>query len=55
MDTEFDSFISKKVIAISGDVTSAGLGVKEFKLKEQMCNEIQIILHSAASVNFDER
>lgn len=55
MGTKFDSFISKKVIAILGDVTSAGLGVKEFKLREQMCNEIQIILHCAATLNFDER
>ncbi|KAK9927290.1 hypothetical protein M0R45_024481 [Rubus argutus] len=55
MGTEFDSFISRKVIAISGDVTSTGLGVKDLKLREQMCNEIQIILHSAATLNFDER
>ncbi|KAK9927277.1 hypothetical protein M0R45_024469 [Rubus argutus] len=55
MGTEFDSFISRKLIAISGDVTSIGLGVKELKLREQMCNEIQIILHSAATLNFDER
>ncbi|XP_062030649.1 alcohol-forming fatty acyl-CoA reductase-like [Rosa rugosa] len=53
--TDFESFISKKVVAISGDVASAELGVKGFELRERMCNEIQIILHSAATVDFNDR
>ncbi|TQE11371.1 hypothetical protein C1H46_002934 [Malus baccata] len=52
---DFDSFISEKVVAIPGDVTSENLGVKEFQLREEMCNEIQIILNFAATTNFDER
>ncbi|CAN6560040.1 unnamed protein product [Malus baccata var. baccata] len=51
---DFDSFISEKVVAIPGDVTSENLGVKEFQLREEMCNEIQIILNFAATTNFDE-
>ena len=49
----FDSFISEKVVALSGDVTFEDLGVKTSK--EEMCNEIQIILNSAAITKFDER
>lgn len=51
----FDSFISKKVVALSGDVTFEDLGVKASKLKEEMCNEIQIILNSAAMTKLNER
>ncbi|XP_050141549.1 alcohol-forming fatty acyl-CoA reductase-like [Malus sylvestris] len=53
--TEFDSFIANKVVAIPGDVVSEDLGVKEFKLREEMCGEIEIILNSAGTTNFDER
>nr|XP_028955733.1 alcohol-forming fatty acyl-CoA reductase-like isoform X1 [Malus domestica] len=52
---DFDSFIIEKVVAIPGDVTSENLGVKEFQLREEMCNEIQIILNFASTTNFDER
>ncbi|KAK9927289.1 hypothetical protein M0R45_024480 [Rubus argutus] len=51
----FDSFISEKVVALSGDVTFEDLGVKASKLKEEMCNEIQIILNSAAITKLNER
>lgn len=53
--TEFDSFIANKVVAIPGDVVSEDLGVKEFKLREEMCSEIEIIFNSAGTTNFDER
>lgn len=53
--TDFDSFISNKLVALAGDVTSENLGVSEFTLMEEMCHEIQIIFHSAAATNFDER
>ncbi|KAK9938816.1 hypothetical protein M0R45_015535 [Rubus argutus] len=52
---DFDSFISEKVVALPGDVTFENLGVKEPSLIEELCNEIQIILNSAATTNFDER
>ncbi|BBH05135.1 hypothetical protein Prudu_016439 [Prunus dulcis] len=52
---EFDSFIAKKVVAVPGDVTFDDLGVKEFKLREEMCTDIEIILNSAGTTNFDER
>ncbi|XP_021821775.1 fatty acyl-CoA reductase 3-like [Prunus avium] len=53
--TDFDSFIAEKVVAVQGDVTFDDLGVKELKLREEMYNRIEIILHSAGTTNFDER
>ncbi|BBH05140.1 hypothetical protein Prudu_016445, partial [Prunus dulcis] len=52
---KFDSFIAKKVVAVPGDVTFDDLGVKEFKLREEMWTDIEIILNSAGTTNFDER
>ncbi|KAM5549259.1 fatty acyl-CoA reductase 3-like [Rosa sericea] len=51
----FDSFISEKVVALSGDVTLKDLGVKEIKVKEELFNGIQIIINSAANTKWDER
>ncbi|KAL6196148.1 hypothetical protein ACLB2K_031763 [Fragaria x ananassa] len=53
--TDFDSFISEKVVALPGDVTIENLGVGEPRLMEELCSEIQIIFNSAATTNFDER
>ncbi|KAL6276411.1 hypothetical protein ACE6H2_020012 [Prunus campanulata] len=53
--TYFDSFIAEKVLAVQGDVTFDDLGVKELKLREEMYNRIEIIVHSAGTTNFDER
>ncbi|KAM1763693.1 hypothetical protein ACFX11_003010 [Malus domestica] len=55
MGAYFDSFISEKVVAFPGDVSSENLGVKDSKFREEMFNEIQIILSSAATTKFDER
>ncbi|XP_050370507.1 alcohol-forming fatty acyl-CoA reductase-like [Argentina anserina] len=52
---DFDSFIFEKVVALPGDVTFENLGVSEPRLMEELCNEIQIIVNSAATTNFDER
>ncbi|XP_050368626.1 fatty acyl-CoA reductase 3-like isoform X2 [Argentina anserina] len=52
---DFDSFISKKIVALPGDVTSENLGVKELTQREQMYKEIEIIFNCAATTNFDER
>ncbi|KAL6129267.1 hypothetical protein ACLB2K_072620 [Fragaria x ananassa] len=52
--TDFDYFVSQKVVALSGDVSSENLGLNEVIL-EQVCSETQIIINSAANTNFDER
>ncbi|KAB2606514.1 alcohol-forming fatty acyl-CoA reductase-like [Pyrus ussuriensis x Pyrus communis] len=55
LGADFDSFISEKVVAVPGDVTCENLGVQDFKLREEMFTEIQIILNSATTTSFDER
>ncbi|KAM1401018.1 hypothetical protein ACFX2F_028222 [Malus domestica] len=55
MGAHFDSSLSEKVVAVPGDVTFENLGVKDLKLREEMFYEIQIIINSAATTNFDER
>ncbi|OIW20697.1 hypothetical protein TanjilG_21030 [Lupinus angustifolius] len=51
----FDSFISKKVVAVAGDVSRDMLGFIDVKLSEEMLKEINIIVNSAATTNLDER
>ncbi|XP_024171887.1 fatty acyl-CoA reductase 3 [Rosa chinensis] len=52
---DFDSFILEKVVPLSGDVIFEDLGVKVIKQKEEICNEVHIIINSAATTKFDER
>ncbi|XP_061342400.1 alcohol-forming fatty acyl-CoA reductase-like [Gastrolobium bilobum] len=52
---DFGSFVSEKVIAVAGDVSVENLGLKDLNLREEMLEEIDIIVHSAATTNFDER
>ncbi|KAH6836681.1 hypothetical protein C2S53_007338 [Perilla frutescens var. hirtella] len=51
----FNSIISSKVIPVSGDVAYENLGVIDSKLREEMWQEIDIIVNSAATTKFDER
>ncbi|KAI4313527.1 hypothetical protein L6164_026500 [Bauhinia variegata] len=52
---DFDSFISEKVMAVAGDVSSENLGIRDVNLRKAMLEEIDIVLHSSASTKFDER
>jgi len=51
----FNSFISKKVIAVAGDAAVENLGIKDNTILNLMFEEIDLIVHSAATTNFDER
>ncbi|GAB4859693.1 hypothetical protein Ancab_011172 [Ancistrocladus abbreviatus] len=53
--SDFDSFISKKVTAVIGDVTYDNLGVNNTNLREQMLQEIDVVVNSAATTNFYDR
>ncbi|PIN09215.1 Acyl-CoA reductase [Handroanthus impetiginosus] len=44
-----------KVIPISGDVSHDNLGITNPKIREEMWQEIDIIVNSAATTKFDER
>ncbi|KAK4492258.1 hypothetical protein RD792_003061 [Penstemon davidsonii] len=49
------SHIQAKVIPVLGDVSHANLGVVDSNLINEMWNEIDIIVNSAATTKFDER
>ncbi|KAL2327085.1 hypothetical protein Fmac_020512 [Flemingia macrophylla] len=53
--TDFDSFISKKVVAVAGDVSLENLGIKDENTRRLMFEELDIIVHAAATTNFNER
>lgn len=50
-----NSLVEDKVFAISGDISKKNMGIKNSKLREHMFKEIDIIINSAATTNFDER
>lgn len=52
---DFDAFISNKVVAVPGDVSLEMFGVKDVKMREEMLEEINIIVNSAAITMLDER
>ena len=55
LGANLESFISERVTPISGDVCDENLGIKDCTLREEMWKEIDIVLNSTATTNFDER
>ena len=53
--TDFESFISEKLVAVEGDVSYENLGIKDSNLSKQMWKDLDFIVHSAATTNFYER
>ncbi|CAL1403968.1 unnamed protein product [Linum trigynum] len=50
------TILSDKIVLVPGDISvDEGLGVSSLELKQQMWNEVDIIVNLAASTNFDER
>ncbi|CAM8967183.1 unnamed protein product [Rhodiola kirilowii] len=50
------NLISERVtIPVAGDISLEDLGVKEDELKNEMWNEVDVVVNLAATVNFDER
>ncbi|KAL0928874.1 hypothetical protein M5K25_000802 [Dendrobium thyrsiflorum] len=52
---DFDSFISKKVYSIAGDIIYENLGIEDYNLREMLWEEIDIVVNVAATTNFYER
>lgn len=52
---QLNSIISEKITLIAGDITHEDLGMKDSNLREEMCNELDVIINLAATTNFDER
>ncbi|KAF7805696.1 Fatty acyl-CoA reductase 3 [Senna tora] len=51
----FNSFISEKSTLVPGDISQEGLGLKDSILREEICNQTDVIINLAATTNFDER
>ncbi|MED6160590.1 hypothetical protein PIB30_052855 [Stylosanthes scabra] len=52
---KFKSFLSEKVVAVAGDVSLYNFGIKDQTLVEEMLEEIDIMVHTAATTLLDER
>ncbi|XP_028756820.1 fatty acyl-CoA reductase 3-like [Neltuma alba] len=52
---EFNSFISKKLTLVPGDISHEDLNLKDSVVKEEICRETDVIVNLAATTNFDER
>ncbi|MED6205244.1 hypothetical protein PIB30_016037 [Stylosanthes scabra] len=52
---KFSSFLSEKVVAVAGDVSLHNFGIKDQTLIQNMLQDIEIIVHSAATTKWDER
>lgn len=55
LGSNFKSFIAEKVTLVPGDITYEGLGLKDSTLREEICNQTDVIVNLAATTNFDER
>ncbi|XP_015935914.1 fatty acyl-CoA reductase 3-like [Arachis duranensis] len=55
LGTNFNSFISEKLTVFPGDICYEDLGLKDSILKEEICNQVDVIVNLAATTNFDER
>lgn len=51
----FKSFISEKLTLVPGDISYEDLGLKDSTLREEICNQTDVIVNLAATTNFDER
>lgn len=52
--SDFQDFMLKKLIPVSGNVTKAKMGI-DAAMAEEISQEVDIIVHSAANTTFDER
>ncbi|WRX32110.1 Fatty acyl-coenzyme A reductase [Theobroma cacao] len=51
----FNSFISEKIAVVPGDISHEDLGLKNSKLEKELRREVDVVVNSAATTNFDER
>ncbi|KAG2333531.1 hypothetical protein Bca4012_016865 [Brassica carinata] len=54
-DESLSALISEKVVPVPGDISLNNMGVSDFNLLQDMMQEIEIIVNSAATTRFDER
>ncbi|KAL1349963.1 hypothetical protein AAHE18_07G192600 [Arachis hypogaea] len=52
---KFNSFLSEKLAAIPGDISQENLNLKNFISKEEIYNQLDVIINVAGATKFDER
>ncbi|KAL5131996.1 Fatty acyl-CoA reductase 3 [Glycine soja] len=55
LGANFKSFISEKVTLVPGDISYEDLGLTDSILREEICNQTDVIVNLAATTKFDER
>ncbi|XP_019256600.1 PREDICTED: fatty acyl-CoA reductase 3-like isoform X1 [Nicotiana attenuata] len=55
LGAELNNLIEEKVFPVAGDVSFEEFGIENMEMKDEMFQEIDTIIHSAASTRFDER
>uniref|UniRef100_A0A7N2MRP6 Fatty acyl-CoA reductase n=1 Tax=Quercus lobata TaxID=97700 RepID=A0A7N2MRP6_QUELO len=55
LGANLESFIFERVTPISCDISDDNFGIKDSILREEMWKEIDMVLNSGATTNFDER
>ncbi|XP_068651559.1 probable fatty acyl-CoA reductase 4, partial [Aristolochia californica] len=53
--SSFSSFISSKVRPIPGNISQMNMGIDNAAIREELYNELDVIVNSAANTKFDER
>ncbi|RDX58129.1 Fatty acyl-CoA reductase 3, partial [Mucuna pruriens] len=55
LGANFNSFVSKKLTLVPGDISREDLGLEDSILREEIYNQTDVIVNLAATTNFDER
>lgn len=55
LGANFTTFLSEKLTLVPGDISLEDLGLEDSILKEEIHNQIDVIVNLAANTNFDER
>ncbi|KAJ1440661.1 hypothetical protein SESBI_01727 [Sesbania bispinosa] len=55
LGAKFNTFVSEKLTLVPGDISQEDLNLKDSILREEICNQIDVIVNLAATTNFDER
>lgn len=55
LGANFKAFVSEKLTVVPGDICCEDLGLKDSILRDDICNQTNVIINLAATTNFDER
>ncbi|XP_057456003.1 fatty acyl-CoA reductase 3-like [Lotus japonicus] len=55
LGANFNTFVSEKLTLVPGDISQVDLNLKDSVLRQEICNQTNVIIHFAATTNFRER